>query len=279
MPSAGKELRMRRLLDPETGTCFMFAISHGTSASTVIPGIEKIKIMVHYALNGGADVVFLSRGYIHKLIDEFRKRRDASIALKVSASAARAAIPNQEVQIAGPEDAVKLGADAIVALIPLARENEPQVISWVAKLSKECEEYGVPFIAEAEYPSSYEPGTPKIHFGEHLEYLRRSARLCAELGADIIKTNWPGSEESFRKIVEAVPDTPVVVAGGSRESDEELLSKIEAAMKAGAIGCSVGRNIFQHPNPEAISKAISDVVRGKASAKEAVMELKRKMKS
>jgi len=278
MPSTGKELRMRRLLDPSTGTCFMFAISHGTSASTVIPGIDKIRTMVHHALNGGADVVFLTRGYVFQLADEFRKRRDASIALKVSSSAARAATKNQEVQIASPAEAAKLGVDAVVALVPLAPENEPQVLSWVARLGEECNEYGLPFIAEAEYPSSYEPSAAKINFGEHLEYLKRSARLCAELGADIIKTNWTGSAESFRKITEAVSDFPVVVAGGSRESDEDLLLKIEAALKAGAIGCSVGRNIFQHPDPEAMSRAISNVLRGKASAKEAATELREKLK-
>lgn len=278
MPSTGKELRMRRLLDPKTGNCFMFAISHGTSASTVIPGIDKIRSMVSQALKGGADVVFLSRGYVIQLADEFRQRQDASVALKVSTTAARAGIPNQEIQIAGPEEAVKLGADAVVALIPLAPENEPSLISWVAKLGEECNEYGMPFIAEAEYPASYEPGAEKIKYGEHLEYLKRSARLCAELGADIIKTNWTGDADSFQKIIEVVPDMPVVVAGGSKESDEDLLTKIEDALKAGAIGCSVGRNIFQHSNPEAISEAIADVVHRRASAKEAAEALRNKMK-
>ena len=157
-------------------------------------------------------------------------------------------------------------------------ENEPSLISWVAKLGEECNEYGIPFIAEAEYPASYEPGAEKIKYGEHLEYLKRSARLCAELGADIIKTNWTGDADSFQKIIEVVPDMPVVVAGGSKESDEDLLTKIEEALKAGAIGCSVGRNIFQHSNPEAISKAIADVVHRRASAQEAAEALRNKMK-
>ena len=255
----------------------MFAISHGTAASTVIPGIDNIRTMVRHAINGGADVVFLSRGFVIQLADEFSKRRDTSIALKVSSTAAGDAVPNQEVQIAGPAEAVKLGVDAVVALIPLAPENEAHLISWVAKLGEECNEYGIPFIAEAEYPASYEPGSSKIRYGEHLEYLKRAARLCAEFGADIIKTNWTGSAESFRQITESVPDFPVVVAGGSKESDEDLLIKIEEAMKAGAIGCSVGRNIFQHTDPEAISKAISDVVHERASAREAAEELRSKM--
>ena len=91
--------------------------------------------------------------------------------------------------------------------------------------------------------------------------MRRSARLCAEVGADIVKSNWPGSAEAFREIVESVP-VPVVVAGGSRESDLDLLDKLAQARSAGAIGCSVGRNIFQHDDPMAMTKAVTAVIRG-----------------
>jgi len=102
-----------------------------------------------------------------------------------------------------------------------------------------------------------------------LPYLRRSARLCAELGADIVKSNWPGSAEEFAEIVGAV-SVPVVVAGGSRESDLDLLQRIAAARSAGAIGCSVGRNIFQHDDPTAITRAISAVVRGTQTPEQAL---------
>ena len=76
-----------------------------------------------------------------------------------------------------------------------------------------------------------------------LPYLRRSARLCVECGADIVKSNWPGSTEAFAEIVDCVP-VPVVVAGGSRESDLDLLNKVAAALDGGASGCSIGR---KHP--------------------------------
>jgi fructose-bisphosphate aldolase / 2-amino-3,7-dideoxy-D-threo-hept-6-ulosonate synthase len=66
---------------------------------------------------------------------------------------------------------------------------------------------------------------------------------------------------------------PLVLAGGSRISDEELLRRMEAAMAAGAIGCSVGRNIFMHENPEAMTRALSSVIRARRSADEALAEL------
>jgi fructose-bisphosphate aldolase/2-amino-3,7-dideoxy-D-threo-hept-6-ulosonate synthase len=126
----------------------------------------------------------------------------------------------------------------------------------------------MPFIAEAEFPTTYASVEAlKEQYG--FEYLRRNVRLCAELGADIVKTNWPGDAESFAKLVEATSGIPVVLAGGSRLEDKELLTRMEQAVGAGAIGCSVGRNIFMHTSPEAISRALSRVIRERWSADKA----------
>jgi DhnA family fructose-bisphosphate aldolase class Ia len=86
-----------------------------------------------------------------------------------------------------------------------------------------------------------------------------------------VKSNWPGSAESFAEIVDCVP-VPVVVAGGSRESDLDLLNKIAAALDGGASGCSIGRNIFQHSDPEAMTRAICAVVKGRQDCEEALQE-------
>ena len=268
----GKQMRMRRLMDRETGTTFMFAISHGTSAVTVLEGTERTREMVGHAVREGANVVFLNRGYAVQLADVFKENNNAALALKVSASAPMSTRPHQEVVTSSVEEALRLGADAIVALIPMAPDNEPEVISWVGKLGEDCMKFGMPFIAEAEYPASY--GQRKPSFEMTVDYLKRSARLCEELGADIVKSNWTGTSESFREIVKCV-QAPVIVAGGSKESERELLTKIAEAIEIGAKGCSVGRNIFQHNNPAGMVRAISLVVRGKATVDEALKELQK----
>ena len=109
------------------------------------------------------------------------------------------------------------------------------------------------------------------------DYLKRNARLCAELGADIVKVNWSGDARSFGEIVRAC-DSPVVIAGGTVISDEELLTRFVAGREVGAIGCSVGRNIFQHQNPQAITRAIARVFHDKWSAKAALAELNETLK-
>jgi fructose-bisphosphate aldolase/2-amino-3,7-dideoxy-D-threo-hept-6-ulosonate synthase len=134
----------------------------------------------------------------------------------------------------------------------------------------------MPFIAEAEFPTTY-ASVEELKQQYGFEYLRRNVRLCAELGADIVKTNWPGDRESFGKLVEAANGIPVVLAGGSRLEDRELLGRMEQAVSVGAIGCSVGRNIFMHPSPEAITRALSRVIRERWSAEKAHVALLEEM--
>ena len=129
----------------------------------------------------------------------------------------------------------------------------------------------MPFIAEAEWPSAYSALDSVSDLGT--DYLLRNVRLCAELGADVVKTNWPGSEDDFARLVEAATGLPVVLAGGSRISDEELLTRQEQAMRAGAVGCSVGRNIFMHERPEAITRALKRVIVDRWAATDALEEL------
>jgi len=259
--STGKALRLRRIIEPNTGTAVMFAFSHGTSAPVVLPGIEEPFSRVRAVRDGGADCIFLAPGLIHTVAAEIGSSRDLAVVAKVTATATRGGVRHQERAIATVEHCAELGADGVVAMLAFAPENEADVITLAATLGEACSRLGMPFIAEAEFPNSYADAGEDYETTWGLPYLRRSARLCAELGADIVKSNWPGSAEAFAEIVNSV-SVPVVVAGGSRESDLDLLEKIAAARSVGAIGCSVGRNIFQHSDPTAITRAITAVVRG-----------------
>jgi DhnA family fructose-bisphosphate aldolase class Ia len=78
-------------------------------------------------------------------------------------------------------------------------------------------------------------------------------------------------------LVQAANGLPVVLAGGSRLDDSELLNRMESAMSAGAIGCSVGRNIFMHKSPEAITRALSRVIRERWKADKALHELQKEL--
>src|SRR6185312_11014065 len=103
--------------------------------------------------------------------------------------------------------------------------------------------------AEAEFPTTYASVKDlKDKYG--FEYLRRNVRLCAELGADIVKTNWPGDGDSFAKLVEAANGIPVVLAGGSRLEDAELLSRAQHFHAPLAVR-DHPRAVARHPRPDA----------------------------
>jgi fructose-bisphosphate aldolase/2-amino-3,7-dideoxy-D-threo-hept-6-ulosonate synthase len=182
------------------------------------------------------------------------------------------------VQIAEVEEALVLGADAVVLFTALGGDTEASMIEVLAGVGRECATLGMPFIAEAEFPTTY-ASVEELKDQYGFEYLRRNVRLCAELGADIVKTNWPGDADAFAKLIEAANGIPVVLAGGSRLEDAELLTRMEQAVAAGAIGCSVGRNIFMHRSPEAITRALARVIRERWSAEKAATALREELGS
>jgi fructose-bisphosphate aldolase/2-amino-3,7-dideoxy-D-threo-hept-6-ulosonate synthase len=265
----GKSMRLKRVIDP-AGVSVICALDHGMTAPTFLDPLADIAERTKEAVAGGANVIMMSKGMIRLAVDAFSPT--TSLALLLSASANPGEARPSVIQIADVEEAARLGADAVVLFTALGGENEAAMIRTLAGVGRESALLGVPLIAEAEFPTTYasvEELTERYGF----EYLRRSVRLCAELGADIVKTNWPGDEDSFGRLVKAVNGIPVVLAGGSRVEDAELLRRMECAMQAGAIGCSVGRNIFMHRSPEAITRALSRVIRERWPAGKALAAL------
>lgn len=268
--SLGKQFRLKRVID-EYGVSVICALDHGMTSPTFLAPLKEMSKRVQEAVTGGANVIMLSRGFAQRTVEAFRK--DTALALLLTASATGSTVPNQVVAVAAVEEALRLGADAVVVFVALTGPEEANMIRFVAEVGEACERLGMPFIAEAEYPTTYKRVEElKDEYG--FDYLIRNTRLCAELGADIVKTNWPGDQDSFAQIVEATA-VPVVLAGGPRISDAELLQRMEQAMAVGAIGCSVGRNIFTHAHPEAMTRALARVIREKWSAQEALAELQK----
>jgi fructose-bisphosphate aldolase / 2-amino-3,7-dideoxy-D-threo-hept-6-ulosonate synthase len=265
----GKAMRLKRVIDPK-GVSVICALDHGMTSPTFLEPLSDIAARTAEAVRGGANVIMMSRGMVR--IAEPAFSPTTSLALLLSASANPDGTRPAVVQVAEVEEAARLGADAVVLFTALAGDGEPGMIRTLAGVGRECASLGMPFIAEAEFPTTYasvEELTEQYGF----EYLQRNVRLCAELGADIVKTNWPGDADAFGRLVEAANGVPVVLAGGSRLEDLQLLGRMEAAMAAGAVGCSVGRNIFMHASPEAITRALSRVIRERWTADKAAQAL------
>ncbi len=123
-------------------------------------------------------------------------RKTTSVAFMLSASANPGDQP-RIAAVAEVDEALRNGADAVVLYVALGDEDETAMVERLAEVGAACEELGMPFIAEAEWPSAYSAVDSVDELG--IDYLLRNVRLCAELGADIVKTNWPGDEEGFAR--------------------------------------------------------------------------------
>jgi fructose-bisphosphate aldolase/2-amino-3,7-dideoxy-D-threo-hept-6-ulosonate synthase len=265
----GKGFRLKRVID-RAGVSIICALDHGMTSPTFLDPLAEPAARVAEATSGGANVIMMSKGMIRRCEPAFGP--ETAFALLLSASATPGS-NGTIVQIAEVEEACRLGADAVVLFVALGGTDEAGMIRTLARVGGDCERLGMPFIAEAEYPTTY-AAVEDLKETWGFDYLVRNVRLCAELGADVVKTNWPGDERSFARLVRATAGVPVVLAGGSRIDDAELLGRMEQARDAGAIGCSVGRNIFMHDDPEALTRALARVFRDRWSAEKAHEELR-----
>jgi DhnA family fructose-bisphosphate aldolase class Ia len=269
MSQTGKRFRMKRLIDAD-GVSIICALDHGMTSPRFLAPLADIESRAREAVAGGANAIMVSKGMAR--IAEPAFAPDTAVCMLLSASSRPQNDRPDIVRIADVEEALRLGADSVVLYVSLEGDDEPRMLDALAEAGRECERLGMPLIAEAEFPTTY-ASVEGLASQYGFEYLQRNVRLCAELGADLIKTNWSGDGESFASLVECANGLPVVLAGGSRITDRELLERQEAAMSAGAIGCSVGRNIFMHERPEAITRALARVIRERWSADDALVEL------
>jgi predicted phospho-2-dehydro-3-deoxyheptonate aldolase len=190
--------------------------------------------------------------------------RDLGLIIHLSASTALGPDPNNKVLVATVEEALKIGADGVSIHVNVGAEDESHMLSTLGEISRHCQEWGMPLLAMM-YPRG-----DKVKNEFDPETVKHAARLGAELGADVVKVSYTGSPESFRKVVEGC-HVPVVVAGGPKmDSVRSILEMVSGAMKAGACGTSIGRNIFQHQNPTGMVKAICKIVHENCSAGQAL---------
>ena len=123
-------------------------------------------------------------------------------------------------------------------------------------MTERAADFGLPTLAMAYARGANLEGEDPEHDPEHLAH---AVRLAEELGADVVKTAYSGDADSFDVVTEGTR-LPVVIAGGSKGTDRQTVEMVRGAMDAGAAGVSMGRSIFQHEDPQAITRAVSAVV-------------------
>jgi len=247
----GKEIRLRRIFDLKTGRTVIVPMDHGISMGPV-KGIADIRSTVDKIAEGGASAIVIHKGLVPYAGPSVGDK--LALIVHLSASTSHSMDPNYKVLVAAPEEAAVLGADGVSIHCNIGGENEEKMVADFGMTADKCRQLGLPLLAMC-YPRG-----KNIQSQFDAEPVKHCARLAAELGADVVKTNYTGSIDSFREVVKGTP-IPVVIAGGPKlDSDAALLQMVYDAVQAGAKGVSIGRNVFQHQDVAGITRAISRLV-------------------
>jgi len=166
-----------------------------------IAGLEDTEEAINQIARGGATAFLVQKGIIKSL----SKPVDIGMIIQLSASTSIGMSPNRKVLIASVLESVRLGVDAVSIHVNIGGKEEPEMLQQLGMVSDECDSYSVPFIAMM-YPRGEnikDPSDPEV--------VTHVARIGAEAGADIVKTVYTGSPETFREVVRKCP-VPVVLA-------------------------------------------------------------------
>jgi len=264
MSEIGKRVRIERILDRKSGNMLIVPMDHGISSGP-IEGLIDMKKAVDDVAEGGADAVLLHKGIVRASHRGYG--RDIGLIIHLSASTSLGPDPLNKVWVTSVEEAMRLGADAISVHVNVGAEDEPDMLMELGNTAEICSNWGIPLLAMM-YPRG-----ERVKNEHDVEFVKHAARVGAELGADIIKTNYTGDPDTFKEVVRGCP-VPVVIAGGPKmDTDEEVLTMVRNSIDAGGKGVSIGRNVFQHKDPVNMTAAVAKIVHGDGTVKDALKVL------
>ena len=271
------EPRMRRLFAAD-GRCFDVAVDHGFFGEPrFLAGIEDLAAALDVLVEAAPDAIQLSPGSAPLL----QRRPGPKPALVLRTDVANVYGPKVDAEAGyfselvpeAVEQALRLDAACVVVnLLWIEGREDLQraCVRNVAALKARCEPAGMPLMVE---PLAMQPGSAGYGVNGDPERIRALVRQAVELGADIIKADPTDDLGDYPGVIEVAGGIPLLVRGGGRASDEEVLRRTEAVMRAGAAGIVYGRNVIQHERPPAMTRALMSVVHDGVGADAALASL------
>ncbi len=274
----GVGARLNRLF-AEDGRCFDVAIDHGFfNEASFLSGIEDMRKAVQTIVEANPDAVQLSPGQAG-LLQSIPGKRKPSLVLRTDvANVYGKELPRYLFSglIERPvEQALRLDAACVVVnllLLPDQPELYHSCVENVARLKFECERYGMPLMVEPLVMQPNEQAGGYMVDGNP-EKISPLVRQAVELGADVIKADPTDDVEDYARVIETAGGVPVLVRGGGRASEEEILRRTHDLMRQGPAGIVYGRNVIQHENPRAMTEAFMRIVHEDATPEDALEAL------
>jgi len=261
-----KTYRLNRLFNGRSGNCFDVAIDHGFfNEYSFLNGIENIKKAVDVLVDAAPDAIQLTVGQAQYL-QSIPGRQKPSLVLRTDvANVYGKELPRAlfSRMIENPvEQAVRLDATCVVVnlfSIPGEPEVADQCINNILKIKPVCEQFAMPLMIE---PLVFRPNAEAGGYmvdGDPSKIIPL-VRQGVELGADIIKADPTNDVTQYHRVVETAGNIPVLVRGGGKASDEEIMQRTYGLMQQGVKGIVYGRNVIQHANPAGMTKALMALV-------------------
>ncbi len=243
--------RMSRILKPPAGRTVMLAVDHGYFLGPT-SGLEEPRKTVEPLLPY-ADSLMLTRGVLRTSVPP---QADIPIVLRVSGGTSVLKELSNEGLTVAMEDAVRLNVSAVTLSIFVGAEGERETLLSLARLVDEGERLGIPVMAVTAVGKE---------MTRDARYLGLACRIAAELGAHLVKTYYC---DGFEEVVRSTP-VPLVIAGGKKLPERDAIALAWNAVRAGARGVDMGRNIFQSDSPVGMIRAVRAVVQENAAIEDA----------
>jgi fructose-bisphosphate aldolase, class I len=256
-----RSIRLRRLFDADSGRCLDVAVDHGFfGEGSFLTGIEDLRAAVTTLADAGPDAIQLTVGQARLLQHAGSRTRPALVLRTDVANVYGRPLPDHMYSLMLPEPglaAVRLDAACLVVNL-FELPGRPGVrqacLENVLRARVECDRYNMPLMVEPLVMRETEQGGYAVN-GD-AERIVPLVRQAVELGADIIKADPTDDPADYRDVVRTASGIPVLVRGGGRVGDEELLRRTAAVLEQGAAGIVYGRNIIQHERPASLVRAL-----------------------
>ena len=259
---SGITRRLARLFHSD-GKALIVAMDDGLMSGP-LGQLSRTQSFLEAITRGGADGILVFGG----LLSRFPRETAALTAVVNLTASIKGAHHTDKVWCTTIEQAMRSGADAVAVHINLTDDEEGTMIKTLGRVTGEAHRFGLPVMAIV-YPrqrtavgeNNYEEErrTNPSLFGLRIQHC---VRIGVELGADIIKTQYTGDQETFAEVTSVSCGVPVLIAGGGKRNQDDVLQAVDQSLKSGGSGISFGRNIFEHQTPELIVRDLSELIHG-----------------
>ncbi len=271
-----KTYKLNRLFNQQSGKCFDVAIDHGFfNEFGFLKGIENVEKAVKVLVEAAPDAIQLTVGQAHYLQSILGRQKPSLVLRTDVANVYGTQLPRTlfSRMIEDPvEQAIRVDAACVVVnlfRIPGEPEVWDQCIQNILKIKPVCERYAMPLMIE---PLVFRPNNEAGGYNVDGDVTKivPLVRQAVELGADIIKADPTDDINEYHQVIETAGNIPVLVRGGGRATDEEILNRTYGLMEQGAKGIVYGRNVIQHANPAGMTKALMAIVHEDARPEEVI---------